>query len=113
MFGLRPVIIGFLHLVFLGLVSFYILLCYIELKVFSSVVWASVAIKIFIAAVIGQEALLLIQGVGLLMGTYHSIYNWILWVISMFLFLSTFLLFLAGSNLFKKRYHLAQTSILH
>jgi hypothetical protein len=68
-FGLRPVIIGFLHLVFLGLVSFYILSIYIETSVFNvKMRLTKAAFIIFITAVIVQETILMVQGIGLLLG---------------------------------------------
>jgi hypothetical protein len=87
-FGLRPVIIGFLHLVFLGLVSFYILAEYLEAGLFRKEhEWLA---RTFLFAVVGQELLLLIQGGGLLMGKTAGFFNWGLWVFAILLFASSF-----------------------
>lgn len=87
-FGLRPIIIGFLHLVFLGLASFYILSEYTEREILlPGKALTGFALKGFILAVIAQETVLLVQGGGLLMGMSNPVYNWILWSLSIFLFL--------------------------
>ncbi|HSF46438.1 MAG TPA: hypothetical protein VLA58_10525 [Chitinophagaceae bacterium] len=97
-FGLRPVIIGFLHLVFLGLASFYILAEYIQRQVLDTGRGiARTAIYGFMTSVVVQETVLLVQGVGLLAGTSFSMFNWILWVLSIMLF--TFALLMAVSGL--------------
>ncbi|HLO83007.1 MAG TPA: hypothetical protein VK166_18720 [Chitinophagaceae bacterium] len=98
-FGLRPIIIGFLHLVFLGLASFYVLSEYTERGVFqmkkalTGVAWGG-----FILAVIGQETVLLVQGAGLLTGRSSPVFNWILWIISILLFLFAVLMTISASG---------------
>lgn len=96
-FGLRPIIIGFLHLVFLGLVTFYILSNYIEAGMFAMRLgFVRLAILVFTVAVIAQEIVLMIQGTGLILGNANPIYNWLLWVIGFFLFAGANLIFIAG-----------------
>ncbi len=98
-FGLRPVIIGFLHLVFLGLASFYVLSEYTERGVFhlkkplAGFAWVG-----FILSVIAQETVLLIQGAGLLQGRSSPVFNWILWIISILLFLFALLMTISASR---------------
>jgi hypothetical protein len=95
-FGLRPIIIGFLHLVFLGLITFYILSNYIEAGIFAiQHGFVRLAILAFTVAVIAQEIVLMIQGTGLLLGNANPIYNWLLWVIGFFLFAGATLIFIA------------------
>lgn len=96
-FGFRPIIIGFLHLTFLGLASFYILSAYTEMGILHvQDIFTRVAIGSFIIAVVIQETILLIQGIGLLTGHTNPIYNWLLWGISIVLVFSTILISIAG-----------------
>jgi hypothetical protein len=95
-FGLRPIIIGFLHLVFLGLVCFYILSNYIGAGAFNTKKkFVRLSIQLFAAAVIIQEMILLVQGVGLLLGNYDAVYVWLLWGISICLAMGAVLMFVA------------------
>lgn len=102
-FGLRPIIIGFLHLVFLGLSTFYILSNYIMAGAFNvQKGFVRFAILFFASAVIIQETILLIQGIGLLMGFAHPIYNWLLWFAALGLMSGSFLMII--SLTFEKNY---------
>jgi hypothetical protein len=95
-FGLRPIIIGFLHLVFLGQVAFYILSNYIGAGAFNTKSsFVRLSIQVFAAAVIIQELILLVQGVGLLLGNYNPVYVWLLWGISICLATGALLMFVA------------------
>jgi hypothetical protein len=85
-FGLRPIIIGFLHLVFLGLVSFYILSHYMEKGYYPlNTRFSRISIIFFTGAVLFNELVLLVDGIGLLMFIAHDIYGWLLWVASILL----------------------------
>jgi len=85
-FGYRPIIIGFLHLVFLGFASFYIFSNLLEAGVFLNAKKTSTAgIVFFTMSVILNETILLIQGVGLMFSSTNSLYPWLLWVASIFL----------------------------
>jgi hypothetical protein len=87
-FGYRPIIIGFLHLVFLGFVSFYILFNLLNAGMFSTEKKISTtAITFFSAAVILNETILLIQGVGLMFFITERIYPWLLWIAAILLFI--------------------------
>jgi hypothetical protein len=98
-FGLRPIIIGFLHLVFLGLASFYILSEYIRRQVLDTgKALSRNAIKGFMASVVAQETILLVQGIGLLGGLSSPLFNWILWILGMMLFLFALLMGVSGSK---------------
>ncbi|ANE50890.1 hypothetical protein [Flavisolibacter tropicus] len=98
-FGFRPIIIGFLHLIFLGMASFYILSAYTVMGILQTQnAFTRFAIGSFITAVIVQETVLLIQGIGLLTGHTNPVYNWLLWGISIVLALSAMLISIAGFN---------------
>ena len=85
-FGYRPIIIGFLHLVFLGFVSFYILFNFLESGAFGNAKRMSkAALGSFAAAVIVNETILLIEGIGLMLYSTSPIYPWLLWISSIFL----------------------------
>ena len=84
-FGYRPIIIGFLHLVFLGFVSFYIFFNFLEAGVFAKTRISTAAIWSFIAAVTLNETILLIEGVGLMFSSTNRLYPWLLWIASIFL----------------------------
>jgi hypothetical protein len=95
-FGFRPIIIGFLHLIFLGMTSFFILSAYTEMGILQAQdFFTRIAVGSFIVAVVAQETVLLIQGAGLLLGNTNPIYNWLLWVISIALFISAILIYIA------------------
>lgn len=95
-FGLRPIIIGFLHLVFLGQVAFYIMSNYIGAGVFNvKKRFVRLSLQVFAAAVIIQELILSVQGVGLLLGNYNPVYVWLLWGISICLATGALMMFIA------------------
>jgi hypothetical protein len=92
-FGYRPIIIGFLHLVFLGFVSFYILSNFLNAGIFASEKKISkIAVVFFSTAIILNEAILLIDGMGLMFYTTLRIYPWLLWIASILLFTGTLLM---------------------
>ena len=95
-YGDRPVIIGFLHLVFLAFVSFFILSSLMEQGLFTR---AQKLVRfpfiVFALGVITTEGLLMLQGLGILFQTNSYIYNWLLWAASILLFIGA-LLILAG-----------------
>lgn len=101
-FGYRPIIIGFLHLVFLGLVTFYILSVLIESKHISIKPPSRNAVIYFSAAIIINELILLVNGMGLLFKITHPIYGWLLWIASILLFTGTIWLVITRVGLFKK-----------
>jgi hypothetical protein len=95
-FGFRPIIIGFLHLVFLGLVTFYILCHLLQEEMF---LWerqiTKLAIGFFSAAIIINETILLVDGIGLLFYTTHRVFPWLLWGASILLFSGAILILAA------------------
>ena len=85
-FGYRPIIIGFLHLVFLGFVSFYIFFNFLEAGVFARTKNLNCRhLRAFTAAVTLNETILSIEGVGLMFYSTNRLYPWLLWIASIFL----------------------------
>jgi hypothetical protein len=98
-FGYRPIIIGFLHLVFLGLVTFYIFSNLLSAGVFSIEKRISkTAIIFFATAIIFNEAILLVDGMGRMFYTTNPIYPWLLWIASILLFTGAILVLVARLN---------------
>ncbi len=92
-FGFRPIIIGFLHLVFLGLITFYILSRYIDDGFLSmGNRYTKFAVIYFSTAIIVHEVILLVNGVGLLMKKTDPIYGWLMWIAALTLFTSAILM---------------------
>jgi len=86
-FGFRPIIIGFLHLVFLGFVTFYILSQFLATGLFQAEQkFSSRAIIFFASAIILNETILLVDGIGLMFYSTNPIYPWLLWAAAILLF---------------------------
>jgi hypothetical protein len=95
-FGYRPIIIGFLHLVFLGFISFYILSEYLDKGYFGKArKFSSYAIILFAIAIIINETILLADGIGLMLLSTHPIYPWLLWGAAILLVLGAISLLVA------------------
>ena len=87
-YGARPVIIGFLHLVFLGFVSFFILSKVMEEGAFHKLKkLVAYPFYIFGFGVLANEVLLMLQGLEILFKTNSPLYNWLLWIAAIILFL--------------------------
>ncbi|HET7896420.1 MAG TPA: hypothetical protein VFL47_02085 [Flavisolibacter sp.] len=85
-FGNRPVIIGFLHLVFLGFVTFFFLSRFLEEGLFiKDGRSARLPFYLFASGIIANEAVLALQGLGILFKTNSGIYTWLLWIASILL----------------------------
>lgn len=65
-YGFRPIIIGYLHLVLLGVTTIFIIGYIISLKLIALSGKVIVGVSIFVAGVIINELLLMVQGVGAL-----------------------------------------------
>lgn len=95
-FGDRPAIIGFLHLVFLGFVTFFILSVYCSIKVLNiKNRLTKFALIFFSSAIILNEATLLFQGVGILFETTSHVFPWLLWIDAICLFTGAILVMAA------------------
>jgi hypothetical protein len=92
-YGDRPVIIGFLHLVFLGFVSFYILAILIESGYFTKKgKLIQFPFFVFAFGIISNEMILMLQGLGILFSTNFDVYKWLLWLTSIILFTGALLI---------------------
>jgi hypothetical protein len=103
-FGFRPIIIGFLHLVFLGFVSFYCLSYLIqtrELNIEKKFTW--VAVAFFFGAVIFNEGVLLVDGIGLMFYVTYPVYPWLLWIASILLFTGATLVLISRLKTIKEQ----------
>ena len=95
-FGDRPVIIGFLHLVFLGFVSPFILAYYTQEKILNVKINLAIHAQIiFILFVVCNELALMLQGVGAMFLKSSHWFSWSLWVISIGLLVGIVLTFVA------------------
>jgi hypothetical protein len=99
-YGDRPVIIGFLHLVFLGFVSFYILSSLIEAHYFNKKgKLVQFPFLVFAFGIISNELILMLQGLGILFSTNFDVYKWLLWLTSIVLFTGAFLIICLRLNI--------------
>ncbi len=92
-FGDRPVIIGFLHLVFLGFVTLFLIGWFAQngfLNLKLSI--TKVALFVFISAVVLNEVVLMTQGLGAMFIKSSYIFPWLLWGLSIALFSGALLL---------------------
>lgn len=94
-FGNRPVIMGFLHMVFLGFVSLFVLAYFKRRGILNAErKMVNVAIYIFAIAVIINEVLLLTQGLASMLIAGSMVFSWFLWIAGIELFTGAVLLFL-------------------
>lgn len=61
-FGFRPIVIAYLHLIFLGMLTMYLLAYLKHTGLIQSGSWRKLGISIFVAGIVFQEVLLLLQG---------------------------------------------------
>ena len=102
-YGDRPVIIGFLHLVFLGFITFFLLAILIEKNYFTlnkkTLLFPFI---VFATGIFANEFLLMLQGVGILFKTNNDIYKWLLWGAAIVLFTGALLIALARFHIINK-----------
>lgn len=86
-YGDRAIIVGYLHLVLLGFISLYILahLLYSGILNVSSR-FTRIAVITFAGGVIANEIILMVQGFGNMLMISNSLYTWLLWGASIWLF---------------------------
>ncbi len=95
-FGNRPVIMGFLHLVFLGFVTVFILAYFIEKDLLNSKIkWTGMAAVVFSVAVIFNEVFLISQGFSSIFVNGSAIFLWLLWTTGVLLFIGSLLIAIA------------------
>jgi hypothetical protein len=92
-FGDRPVIIGFLHLVFLGFVTLF-LMARVAQKGYLDIqsTLTGISLTLFTVAVILNEVVLMTQGLGAMLIISSTIFPWLLWGLSILLFISALLI---------------------
>ena len=92
-FGDRPVIIGFLHLVFLGFVTLFLIAWFAQngfLNLNSA--FTKLALGVFTTAVILNEAVLMTQGLGAMFIKSSNVFPWLLWALSIMLLIGALLI---------------------
>ena len=95
-FGNRPVIMGFLHLVFLGFVTLFILAYFIKKGLLNiKIKLTNIAVILFATAVIFNEILLITQGITSMFNAGNNLFPWLLWVTGILLFAGSFLIAIA------------------
>ena len=86
-YGDRAIIIGYLHLVLLGFISLYIIAHLLYSGILNAAsTFTRIAVRVFAGAVIANQTILMVQGFGNMLMVSNSIYAWLLWGISIFLF---------------------------
>ena len=95
-FGNRPIIMGFLHLVFLAFTTLFIL------AFFTRKGWLDgtkkftiIALIVFTIAITCNEIVLLIQGLANILLAGSNLFAWLLWIIGICLFIGTMLIGIA------------------
>ncbi len=95
-FGNRPIIMGFLHLVFLGFVSLFILAFFAKTELLDSTKkMTKISMIVFAVAVIFNEILLIAQGLTTMFVPGSILFPWLLFAIGICLFSGTVLIAIA------------------
>src|SRR5579863_216136 len=95
-FGNRPIIMGFLHLVFLGFITLFILAYFIKKELVNSKIkLTNIAVIMFATAVIFNEILLITQGLATMYVAGNRIFPWLLWITGILLFTGSLLIAIA------------------
>ena len=95
-FGNRPIIIGYIHLVMLGFITLYLLSHLLREGVLDgNRAFTRAAILVFSSGVIINELLLMSQGVAQIFMQFYPIFMWLLWGTMIWLLLGAILIFIA------------------
>jgi hypothetical protein len=95
-FGNRPMIMGFLHMVFLGFVTLFIIAYFTQQGILNGrSYFAKFALAVFTLAVVINEILLMLQGLGTLLITSSPLFSWYLWGAGLLLFVGAVLVAIA------------------
>lgn len=95
-FGNRSIIMGFLHLVFLGFVTLFLVAYFAQIGMLAiNKRISKIALYWFAVAVIVNELLLMMQGLGTMLSINVLVFNWFLWVAGLMLLSGTWLIALA------------------
>jgi hypothetical protein len=91
-FGFRPIVIGYLHLIFLGIISLFLLGYIISEKLLARNRTVIIGILIFVSGVFINETLLMIQGVSAIYTESVSHINIFLFIAAIIMLIGTFLI---------------------
>lgn len=100
-FGFRPIVIGYLHLVLLGVISLFIIGCLFAQNYLPSNKMSYTGLFVFITGIIGNEIILMMQGAGGIMYIAVSYADRLLLIAAVLLFTG---LLLVNYGLFSSRY---------
>ena len=92
-FGNRPIIIGYIHLVMLGFVTLFLLSHFLRNDLLNSNgTFTKTAILVFASGVVINEFLLMLQGLSQVFMKFYPIYLWLLWLTMIWLLLGAILI---------------------
>jgi hypothetical protein len=92
-FGNRPIIIGYIHLVMLGFISLFILSHFVRVGLLNCNFRVTrTAIVVFASGVVVNEFLLMLQGLSQIFMKFYPIYLWLLWMTMIWLLAGALLL---------------------
>jgi len=91
-YSFRPIVVGYLHLVLLGIITLFILAFAFQARIFAVSVWIKMSVIGFVSGVVLNELLLMLQGVSGIMGVFIPYIPFALSVAAGILFLSIFFL---------------------
>jgi hypothetical protein len=95
-FGNRPIIIGYIHLVMLGFVTLYFMSHLLRINMLESKsVFSRMAILVFASGVVVNEVLLMLQGLSQILMKFYPIYMWLLWCTVIWLLIGAILIFIS------------------
>jgi hypothetical protein len=95
-FGNRPMIMCFLHLVFLGFVTIFIIAYFAQKGILNTKSpFTRFALMVFTFAVVANEILLMLQGLGNIFIAGSPLFSWYLWGAGIWLLLGTLLIAIA------------------
>jgi hypothetical protein len=95
-FGDRPMIMGFLHMVFLGFVTLFIIAYFTQKNVLDSESYFTrFALAVFTLAIVINEILLMLQGLGTMLIASSPLFLWYLWGAGILLLLGVVLVAIA------------------
>ncbi len=99
-FGNRPIIIGYIHLVMLGFITLYLLSHLLRNDLLDgNDAFTRVAILIFSSGVIINEVLLMLQGLTQIFMKFYPIFMWLLWGTMIWLVSGAILIFISRIKL--------------
>jgi len=101
-FANRPIIIGYLHLVLLGFISLY-LLAHLSSREFLDVKsrLTRISLYLFLSAVIGNELVLMTQGICAMLLVGSSKFQWMLWYAAICLLIASGMIFVSRIKLLR------------